>query len=92
MKEQMKKEVRKEMEKQLPTHKSFMQHQFISIMSLLQPLIPRMNINQVPGFNLNFGSSGDANSVLIQAIRARNISSTSSHESQVLFYKNFHFS
>ena len=58
------------MEKQLPTHKSSMQHQFISIMSQLQALVPGMNIKQVPGFNLNFGSSGDANSALTQAIRS----------------------
>ena len=57
-----------------------------------QALVPRMNINQVPGFNLNFGSSGDANSALTQAIRSWNISSASSHEPHVLFYKNFHFS
>ena len=62
------------------------------MMSQLQALIPGMNINQVHGLNLNFGSLGDANSVQTQAIRARNISSASSHEPKVLFYKNFHFS
>ncbi|KAM0932312.1 hypothetical protein DsansV1_C47g0242791 [Dioscorea sansibarensis] len=49
-------------------------------------------INQVPGFNINFGSPGDVNNAPTQAIQARNISSASSHGSQILFYKNFHFS
>ena len=91
MKEQMR-EVRKEMEEQLAAYKSSMQQQFISMMSQLQALVPGMNINQVSGFNLTFGSPGDANSTPTQAIRARNISSASNHVPQVLFYKNFHFS
>ena len=92
MNEQMREEVSKEMEEQLAAYKSSMQQQFLSIMSQLQALVPGMNINQVPGFNLNFSSPRDANSVPTQAIRARNISSASSHGPQVLFYKNFHFS
>ena len=92
MKEQMREEVRKEMEEQLATYKSSMQQQFISMMSQLQALVPGMNINQVPGFNLNFGSPGDANSAPTQVIRARNISSASSNGPQELFYKNFYFS
>ena len=60
-------------------------------MSQLQALVPEMNINQVSGFNLNFGSPGYANSALTQAIQALTIFSSSSHELQVLFYKNFHF-
>ena len=62
MKEHMREEVRKEMEEELAAYKLSMQQQFISIISQLQALVPRMNINQVPGFNLNFSSSGDANS------------------------------
>ena len=58
-------------------------------MSQLQALVPGMNINQVHRFNLNFGSPRDANSAPTQAIRARNISSASSHEPKVIFYKNF---
>ena len=92
MNEQMREEVSKEMEEQLAAYKSSMQQQFLSIMSQLQALVPGMNINQVPGFNLNFGSPGDANSAPTQAIRAQNISCASSHRPQLLFYKNFHFS
>ena len=92
MKEQMREEVRKEIEEQLAAYKSSMQQQFISMMSQLQALVPGMNINQVHGFNLNFGYPRDANSAPTQAIRVRNISSASSHGPKILFYKNFHFS
>ena len=68
MKEQMREEVRKEMEEQLAAYKSSMQQQFISMMSQLQALVPGMNINQVSGFNLNFGSPGDVNNAPTQAI------------------------
>ncbi|KAM0942795.1 hypothetical protein DsansV1_C14g0131021 [Dioscorea sansibarensis] len=54
------------------------------MMSLLQALVPGMNINRVPGFNLNFGSPRDANSVPTQKIQARNISSASTHGPQEL--------
>ena len=39
-------------------------------MSQLQALVPGMNINQVPGFNLKFGFLGDPNSTPTQAIEA----------------------
>ena len=42
MKEQMREEVRKEIEEQLVAYKSSMQQQFISMMSQLQTLVPRM--------------------------------------------------
>ena len=62
MKEQMREEVRKEMKEQLAAYKSSMQQQFSSMMTRLQVLVSGMNINQVPRFNLNFGSPGDADS------------------------------
>ncbi|KAH7670380.1 Glycosyl hydrolase all-beta protein [Dioscorea alata] len=75
------------MEEQMATYKSSLQssvqQQFLSMMSQLQGLVPGMNINQVPAFNLNFGSPGDVNSAQqTQAIRAHNVSSASSYEPQ----------
>ncbi|KAH7654254.1 putative transposase Ptta/En/Spm plant protein [Dioscorea alata] len=87
MREEIREEMKKQMEEQMATYKSSlqssMQQQFVSMMSQLQGLVPAMNINQVPAFNLNFGSPEDANSAQqTQAIRARNVSSASSYEPQ----------
>ncbi|KAH7672209.1 Glycosyl hydrolase all-beta protein [Dioscorea alata] len=91
IKEQMREEMREEMRKQIEEHmaayksslQSSVQQQFLSMISQLQGLVPGMNNNQVPTFNLNFGSPGDTNSAQqTQAIRARNVSSASSYEPQ----------
>ncbi|XP_039134758.1 uncharacterized protein LOC120272083 [Dioscorea cayenensis subsp. rotundata] len=92
IKEQIRKEVRKELEELLIAYKSSMQQEFRFMISLLQALLPGMNVNQVLGSNLNWGSPRDANSAPSQAICAQNThSSASSHVSLVSFYK-FHFS
>ncbi|KAH7690402.1 Glycosyl hydrolase all-beta protein [Dioscorea alata] len=83
MREEIREEMKKQMEEQMTAYKSSVQQQFLSMMSQLQGLVLGMNINQVPAFNLNFGSPEDANSAQqTQAIRARNVSSTSSYEPQ----------
>ncbi|KAH7690165.1 hypothetical protein IHE45_02G027300 [Dioscorea alata] len=87
MREEIREEMRKQMEEQMTAYKSSLQssvqQQFVCMMSQLQGLVPGMNINQVPAFNLNFGSPGDANSAQqTKEIRARNLSSASNYEPQ----------